>query len=206
MRVAFDRPEVRNAFRPSTVDEMYTALDHARQLSDVGCVLITGNGPSPKDGGWAFCSGGDQRIRGRDGYRYAEGDDRRDDRPGSSRPAAHPRGAAADPVHAEGGHRGRARLGRRWRAQPARGLRPDDRQSPARAVQADRREGWQLRRRLRLGVPRPSGRAEVRPGDLLPRQGVRRGGGPSDGHGQRRSSTMPTSSRRRSSGRAESTR
>jgi naphthoate synthase len=74
VRVAFDRPEVRNAFRPSTVDELYTALDHARQLSDVGCVLLTGNGPSPKDGGWAFCSGGDQRIRGRDGYRYAEGE------------------------------------------------------------------------------------------------------------------------------------
>jgi naphthoate synthase len=74
VRVAFDRPEVRNAFRPSTVDELYAALDHARQLSDVGCVLLTGNGPSPKDGGWAFCSGGDQRIRGRDGYRYAAGD------------------------------------------------------------------------------------------------------------------------------------
>jgi naphthoate synthase len=74
VRVAFNRPEVRNAFRPSTVDELYTALDHARALSDVGCVLITGNGPSAKDGGWAFCSGGDQRIRGRDGYRYAEGE------------------------------------------------------------------------------------------------------------------------------------
>jgi naphthoate synthase len=74
VRVAFNRPEVRNAFRPSTVDELYTALDHARQLSDVGCVLLTGNGPSPNDGGWAFCSGGDQRIRGRDGYRYAEGE------------------------------------------------------------------------------------------------------------------------------------
>jgi naphthoate synthase len=74
VRVAFDRPEVRNAFRPSTVDELLIALDHARQTSDVGCVLITGNGPSPKDGGWAFCSGGDQRIRGRDGYRYAEGE------------------------------------------------------------------------------------------------------------------------------------
>jgi naphthoate synthase len=74
VRVAFDRPEVRNAFRPSTVDELYRVLDHARQSSDVGCVLLTGNGPSPKDGGWAFCSGGDQRIRGRDGYRYAEGD------------------------------------------------------------------------------------------------------------------------------------
>ncbi len=75
VRIAFDRPEVRNAFRPHTVDELYTALDHARQASDVGCVLLTGNGPSAKDGGWAFCSGGDQRIRGRDGYRYAEGED-----------------------------------------------------------------------------------------------------------------------------------
>ncbi len=74
VRVAFDRPEVRNAFRPHTVDELYTALDHARQTSTVGCVLLTGNGPSPKDGGWAFCSGGDQRIRGKDGYQY-ENDD-----------------------------------------------------------------------------------------------------------------------------------
>jgi naphthoate synthase len=74
VRIAFDRPEVRNAFRPQTVDQLYTALDHARQTSDVGCVLLTGNGPSPRDGGWAFCSGGDQRIRGRDGYRYAEGE------------------------------------------------------------------------------------------------------------------------------------
>jgi naphthoate synthase len=74
VRVAFDRPEVRNAFRPHTVDELYRALDHARQASDVGCVLLTGNGPSPRDGGWAFCSGCDQRIRGRDGYRYAEGE------------------------------------------------------------------------------------------------------------------------------------
>ncbi|MEP6760012.1 MAG: 1,4-dihydroxy-2-naphthoyl-CoA synthase [Sporichthyaceae bacterium] len=74
VRIAFNRPEVRNAFRPQTVDELYRALDHARMSSDVGCVLLTGNGPSPKDGGWAFCSGGDQRIRGRDGYRYASGD------------------------------------------------------------------------------------------------------------------------------------
>ena len=74
VRVAFDRPEVRNAFRPHTVDELYRCLDHARLTADVGCVMLTGNGPSPKDGGWAFCSGGDQRIRGRDGYRYADGD------------------------------------------------------------------------------------------------------------------------------------
>lgn len=74
VRIAFHRPEVRNAFRPHTVDELYQALEHARQSSDVGCVLLTGNGPSPKDGGWAFCSGGDQRIRGKDGYKY-EGDE-----------------------------------------------------------------------------------------------------------------------------------
>jgi naphthoate synthase len=73
VRIAFDRPEVRNAFRPHTVDELYLALEHARAASDIGCVLITGNGPSPKDGGWSFCSGGDQRIRGKAGYQYAEG-------------------------------------------------------------------------------------------------------------------------------------
>jgi naphthoate synthase len=73
-RIAFDRPEVRNAFRPHTVDELYRALDDARQNPRVGVVLLTGNGPSPKDGGWAFCSGGDQRIRGRDGYTYASDD------------------------------------------------------------------------------------------------------------------------------------
>ena len=73
VRIAFNRPEIRNAFRPLTVDELYRALDHARMATDIGCVILTGNGPSPKDGGWAFCSGGDQRIRGRDGYKYAEG-------------------------------------------------------------------------------------------------------------------------------------
>jgi len=74
VRIAFNRPEVRNAFRPQTVDELILALEHAHTMSDVGCVLVTGNGPSPKDGGWAFCSGGDQRIRGKDGYKYADGD------------------------------------------------------------------------------------------------------------------------------------
>ncbi|HKJ55013.1 MAG TPA: 1,4-dihydroxy-2-naphthoyl-CoA synthase [Nitriliruptoraceae bacterium] len=75
VRIAFDRPEVRNAFRPHTVDELYRTLDHARQSADVGCVLLTGNGPSPRDGGHAFCSGGDQRIRGADGYRYSDDED-----------------------------------------------------------------------------------------------------------------------------------
>ncbi len=70
VRIAINRPEVRNAFRPQTVDELQIALEHARTSADVGVVLLTGNGPSPKDGGWAFCSGGDQRIRGKDGYKY----------------------------------------------------------------------------------------------------------------------------------------
>lgn len=80
VRIAFDRPAVRNAFRPETVDELYTALDHARRQADVGCILLTGNGPSPKDGGWAFCSGGDQAIRGESGYEYSD-DGAGEDRP-----------------------------------------------------------------------------------------------------------------------------
>ncbi len=72
-RIAFNRPEVRNAFRPQTVDELYRALEDARANTRIGVVLLTGNGPSPKDGGWAFCSGGDQRIRGKAGYEYADG-------------------------------------------------------------------------------------------------------------------------------------
>jgi naphthoate synthase len=89
VRVAFDRPEVLNAFRPQTVDQLYRVLDHARQSSDVGCVLLTGNGPSEKHGKHSFCTGGDQRIRGKDGYQY-------------------------EPVGGEGGDKGldAARLGR----------------------------------------------------------------------------------------------
>ncbi|MFT4246010.1 MAG: 1,4-dihydroxy-2-naphthoyl-CoA synthase [Micrococcaceae bacterium] len=75
VRIAFDRPEVRNAFRPHTVDELYRVLDHARMTSDVGVVILTGNGPSEKDAGWAFCSGGDQRVRGKAGYQYEGKDD-----------------------------------------------------------------------------------------------------------------------------------
>ena len=93
VRVAIDRPEVRNAFRPRTVDELYLALDHARQSPDVGCVLLTGNGPSRKDGGWAFSSGGDQRARGKGGYEYE--------------PAG-----AGDPTAGAPGPSERARLGR----------------------------------------------------------------------------------------------
>lgn len=78
VRVAFNRPEVRNAFRPKTVDELAASLEHAKNNSKVGVVLLTGNGPSPKDGGWAFSSGGDQRVRGRDGYKYADDDNNAD--------------------------------------------------------------------------------------------------------------------------------
>ncbi len=70
-RIALNRPEVRNAFRPQTVDELIAALDHARLDTSIGVVLVTGNGPSPKDGEWAFCAGGDQHARGADGY-YAD--------------------------------------------------------------------------------------------------------------------------------------
>ena len=74
VRIAFNRPAVRNAFRPQTVDELLLALDHARTNPRIGTVLLTGNGPSLKDGGWAFCSGGDQRVRGSSGYQYAQGE------------------------------------------------------------------------------------------------------------------------------------
>lgn len=73
VRIAFNRPEVRNAFRPQTVDELFRAIDHARQSPDVAAIILTGNGPSAKDGGWAFCSGGDQSVRGTDGYLYEAG-------------------------------------------------------------------------------------------------------------------------------------
>ena len=89
VRVAFNRPEVRNAFRPRTVDELYRVLDHARMSGDVGAVILTGNGPSPRDGGWAFSSGGDQRIRDRDGYRYEREEPGRADR---DRDRSRPRG------------------------------------------------------------------------------------------------------------------
>ncbi|HWJ08073.1 MAG TPA: 1,4-dihydroxy-2-naphthoyl-CoA synthase [Nocardioides sp.] len=72
VRIAFDRPDVLNAFRPHTVDELLRTLEHARQSADVGCVLLTGNGPSAKNGKWSFCTGGDQRIRGRAGYQYED--------------------------------------------------------------------------------------------------------------------------------------
>lgn len=72
LRIAFNRPDCRNAFRPKTVDELLNAFEDARKHTKIGCVILTGNGPSSKDGGWAFSSGGDQRIRKKDGYSYEE--------------------------------------------------------------------------------------------------------------------------------------
>jgi len=72
-RIAFNRPEVRNAFRPKTVDELLDALIICHESQELGVVLITGEGPSTKDGGWAFCSGGDQRVRAKRGYQGLDG-------------------------------------------------------------------------------------------------------------------------------------
>ena len=121
------------------------------------------------------------------------------------RPAAHPRGAAADPVHAEGGHLPGQRVGRRRRAQPARGLRPDPGQPRARALQADRRRRRQLRRRLRQRLPGPPGGPEVRPRDLLPRPDLHRRADAPHGRGQRGRRPRRPGDRSRCSGRPRST-
>ena len=75
-RIAFNRPERRNAFTPTTIDEMIDAFRHAWMDPETGVILLTGNGPSPKDGKWAFCSGGDQAIRGHSGYKASDGQER----------------------------------------------------------------------------------------------------------------------------------
>lgn len=75
-RIAFNRPERRNAFTPATIDEMIDAFRHAWMDPETGVILLTGNGPSPKDGKWAFCSGGDQAIRGHSGYKTSDGQER----------------------------------------------------------------------------------------------------------------------------------
>lgn len=72
-RIAFNRPEVRNAFRPNTVGELLDAFHDAREDRSIGVILFSGEGPSPKDGGWAFCSGGDQSVRGKSGYVGGDG-------------------------------------------------------------------------------------------------------------------------------------
>ncbi|WP_171032844.1 1,4-dihydroxy-2-naphthoyl-CoA synthase [Fodinibius saliphilus] len=68
-RIAINRPEIRNAFRPKTLFELQDAFLDVREDANIGVVLLTGEGPSPKDGKWAFCSGGDQNVRGKAGYK-----------------------------------------------------------------------------------------------------------------------------------------
>lgn len=72
-RIAINRPEVRNAFRPETVSELLDAFFIAHESQEIGVVLLSGEGPSPKDGVWAFCSGGDQRVRSATGYKGGDG-------------------------------------------------------------------------------------------------------------------------------------
>ncbi len=180
----------------STGPRCATRSGRRRSTSCTGCWTTRGCRPTSA----ACCSPATDRRRGTaagrsapvatsgsgasDGYKYAEGETASTDRPGQGRAAAHPRGAAADPVHAEGGDLRRTRLGRRWWAQPARGVRPDPGVRGTCPVQADRRGRGLVRRRVRFGVPGPAGRAEVRPRDLLPRRGVRRRGRVPDGHGE----------------------
>jgi naphthoate synthase len=156
VRIAFDRP--RCATRSGRTGRR--ALPRARSrpdVPDVGCVLLTGNGPSPRDGGWAFCSGGDQRIRGRSGYQYAAGDTA--DSVDAARTAAH--GGRLHILEVQRLIRTMPKIvvavvpgvGGRRRPQPARDLRPDDRLARARPVQADGRRRRVVRRRLRVGLP-----------------------------------------------------
>jgi len=91
-RIAFNRPEIRNAFRPKTTFELYDAFEDAAHDPRVGVVLLSGEGPSPKDGIWSFCSGGDQNARNKGGYRAEDGRDR-----------LNTGGAAPDPVYDQAG-------------------------------------------------------------------------------------------------------
>lgn len=67
-RIAFNRPEVRNAFRPQTTSELLKAFHDANEDTSIGVVLLTAEGPSSQDGVYSFCSGGDQKARGKEGY------------------------------------------------------------------------------------------------------------------------------------------
>ena len=202
-RIAFHRPEVRNAFRPHTVDELYRALDIARQDPRIGVVLLTGNGPSPKDGGWAFCSGGDQRIRGRDGYQYGRRRGHRRRRDALARPDGLGRlhilevqrlirfmpkvVIAVIPGWAAGGGHSLHVVCDLSIAQREHGR---FKQTDADVGSFD--AGYGSR------VLRPADRPEVRPRGLLPRRGVLRAARLRDGRRQPSSCPTPSSSARRS--------
>ena len=161
-KITIDRPEVRNAFRPQTVVELSGALERAREDTEVGVVVLTGEGPL------AFCSGGDQRVRGDSGYLADDESGRRGDRP---LPRDRPARPDAPPAQAARGHGGRVRDRRRPRA--PRALRPHDR-GRQRPLRPDRAEGGQLRRRLRRRRARRPGGPEEGQGDLVPLPPVRR--------------------------------
>ena len=187
-RITINRPERRNAFRPPTLAELRDAFTKARDDLDVGSIILTGAGDQ------AFCSGGDQKIRGDDGYI------------GSDEVASQGVGRLdvgdlhvqirADP---EAGGRGGGRLRGRRRSHPPPRLRPDDRRRQ-REVRADRAAGRQLRRRLRRRPAGPPDRRQAGQGDLVPLPPLRRRRGACDGAGQQPSCRPPTSSARRSPG------
>ena len=160
-KITIDRPEVRNAFRPETLIEISDALERAREDPSVGVIVLTGEGPL------AFCSGGDQNVRGDTGY-MPSGAQRR--------PLPRDRPARPDAPAAEADRRDGRRLRGRRRARAPRGLRPDDR-GRQRPLRPDRPAGGQLRRRLRRRAPRQPGGPEEGQGDLVPVPAVLRGGG-----------------------------
>ncbi len=167
-KITINRPEVRNAFRPETVKELQTAFDDAREDAGIGVIILTGQGKE------AFCSGGDQRVRGDGGY---VGDD------------GVPRLNVLDLQRQirtlpEAGDRDGRRLRDRRRPRAAHDLRPDDRRRQ-RALRPDRPEGRQLRRRLRRVVHGAHRRPEEGARDLVPVPAVRRAAGAGDGAGQR---------------------
>ena len=206
VRIAFDRPDVLNAFRPHTVDELLgsSSTRAPAPTSAACCSPATARAPSTASGPSAPAATSGSAAAPATSTPTRRGD-RGHRRQGQAGPAAHPGVPAADPVHAEGRHLRGQRLGGRRRPQPPRRLRPDPRQRRARAVQADRRRRRLLRRRVRVGVPRPAGGPEVRPRDLLPRRRVLRRGRAPDGHGQQGRAARRARGARRWSGAARST-
>ena len=189
-KITINRPEVRNAFRPQTVVELSDAFTRAREDTTVGVIILTGEGPD------AFCSGGDQRVRGDTGY---------ETEPGARRALPRHRPARADPPHAEAGRRDGRRLRDRRRPRAARRLRPDDRRRE-RPLRPDRPARRLVRRRLRREHPRRPDRPEAREGDLVPVPPVRRAPGARLGPRQRRRAARASSSRRPSRGAARCSR
>ena len=158
-KITICRPEVRNAFRPQTLFELQDAFERGRNDRDIGVIVLTGEGPL------AFCSGGDQRIRGDDGYVGDDGIGRLNvlDLQVQIRRAAEARGRD-----------GRGLRDRR-RSRAARRVRPHHRRRQ-RDLRPDRAARRVVRRRLRQRTARAVGRAEEDARDLVPLPSVRRPG------------------------------